>query len=178
MTDNSNGQMWVLPRWVAIAIVGAILAAWGLNWAALLFGKEERGIFGDMFGASNALFSGLALAGLIYAIFQQREEIALAKSDLAETKKILDDQTRHIEAQNERMRIQSFEATFFQMMRSLDDRSKNIVSYNNGNNLTGDAAIENIIRGIEQRIHIGASDDPLLIESITTDIWLAKASRL
>jgi hypothetical protein len=31
--------------------------------------------FGDMFGAVNALFSGLALAGVIYAVLVQTEEI-------------------------------------------------------------------------------------------------------
>lgn len=31
--------------------------------------------FGDMFGAINALFSGLALAGVIYVVLMQTEDI-------------------------------------------------------------------------------------------------------
>ena len=38
---------------------------------------EERGSFGDMFGLSNALFSGLAICGLIYTLIIQRETMNL-----------------------------------------------------------------------------------------------------
>ena len=36
----------------------------------------DRGLFGDMFGAVNALFSGLAFAGIVYTIHMQRIESA------------------------------------------------------------------------------------------------------
>lgn len=35
-----------------------------------------------MFGAVNALFSGLAMAGVIYAVFLQREELSLQRQEL------------------------------------------------------------------------------------------------
>lgn len=41
-----------------------------------------RGTFGDMFGAINALFSGLAFAGVIYAIMLQRMELSYQREDL------------------------------------------------------------------------------------------------
>lgn len=57
---------------------------------------EDRGTFGDMFGAVNTLFSGLAFAGVIYAIFLQAEqlkmqsqELALQRQELRETKEEL-----------------------------------------------------------------------------------------
>lgn len=40
---------------------------------------DDRGTFGDMFGAVNALFSGLAFAGLIYTISVQRQELSLQR---------------------------------------------------------------------------------------------------
>jgi hypothetical protein len=43
---------------------------------------EKRGQFGDMFGGVNALFSGLAFAGVIYAILLQRRELALQREEL------------------------------------------------------------------------------------------------
>lgn len=46
----------------------------------------ERGTFGDMFGSVNALFSGLAFAGLIYALFLQRTELALQREELKLTR--------------------------------------------------------------------------------------------
>jgi len=46
----------------------------------------SRGQFGDVFGAVNALFSGLAFAGLIYAILLQREDLALQRKELELTR--------------------------------------------------------------------------------------------
>lgn len=43
---------------------------------------EVRGQFGDSFGVITALFSGLAFAGLIYAIFLQRKELSLQRQEL------------------------------------------------------------------------------------------------
>jgi len=46
----------------------------------------ERGQFGDMFGAVNTLFSGLAFAGVIYAIFLQRGELELQREEITLTR--------------------------------------------------------------------------------------------
>ncbi|MEM7602430.1 MAG: hypothetical protein AAF357_13555 [Verrucomicrobiota bacterium] len=43
---------------------------------------EQRGQFGDMFGGLNALFSGLAFAGVVYAILLQRKELALQREEM------------------------------------------------------------------------------------------------
>ena len=48
-----------------------------------------RGQFGDIFGAVNALFSGLAFAGLIYAILLQREDLGLQREELKLTREEL-----------------------------------------------------------------------------------------
>ena len=42
----------------------------------------ERGQFGDMFGMVNALFSGLAFAGLFWALFLQQKQIQLQRIQL------------------------------------------------------------------------------------------------
>ncbi|MCH9660098.1 MAG: hypothetical protein K0U54_04215 [Bacteroidetes bacterium] len=56
---------------------------------------SDRGTFGDLFGAVNALFSGLAFAALIYTIVlqrdeikQNREEIVLNRKELAKGSKL------------------------------------------------------------------------------------------
>jgi hypothetical protein len=46
----------------------------------------SRGQFGDLFGAVNALFSGLAFAGLIYTILLQKEELTKTQAELDESK--------------------------------------------------------------------------------------------
>ncbi len=64
------------------ASVGCVwLGSWGL--LALCMGTPgDRGTFGDSFGAVNALFSGLALAGLVHAIGLQRKEVALQRQEI------------------------------------------------------------------------------------------------
>ena len=47
---------------------------------------EAKGQFGDSFGALNALFSGLAFAGIIYTIQLQRKELNYQREELRLTR--------------------------------------------------------------------------------------------
>jgi hypothetical protein len=58
----------------ALAIIG-VLDTW-----------TDRASFGGMFGAVSSLFSGLALAGVVYAILLQREELSLQRQELQLTR--------------------------------------------------------------------------------------------
>lgn len=68
-------------------VVVAILLLWGSSWYFIPKWYDaqslEAGTFGDMFGAVNALFSGLAFAGLIYTIAVQRQEMLLQRVEMA-----------------------------------------------------------------------------------------------
>jgi hypothetical protein len=77
----------------------------------------DRGTFGDMFGAVNALFSSLAFATLIYTIWLQRHELSLQRKELALTRKELRGQREQMETQNATLLVQRFEDTFFQLLR-------------------------------------------------------------
>ena len=77
-----------------IRLASVIVALWLLFWlvvvsAPLLDGWSERGQFGDMFGALNALFSGLALAGVIYALRLQMQELALQREEMQQSREEL-----------------------------------------------------------------------------------------
>lgn len=66
-----------------------VLVAWliiGLSPRLFFDDAEGRGTFGDMFGAVNALFSGLALAGVICAILLQSQELKLQREELKLTR--------------------------------------------------------------------------------------------
>lgn len=76
----------------------------------------DRGTFGDMFGAVNALFSGLAFAGIIFTVLLQREELRLQRGELAETRRVMDEQRAQLEAQSETFVLQRFEGTFFLLL--------------------------------------------------------------
>jgi hypothetical protein len=82
-------------------IVLIVLIIWVVYALTLLhsgYNLAECGQFGDMFGAVNALFSGLALAGVIVAILLQKEELALQRKELKDTR---EEMQRSTKAQNE-----------------------------------------------------------------------------
>lgn len=92
---------------------------------------EERGQFGDMFGASNALFSGLAFIGLIYAILLQRSELALQRIELKLTRKEMKGSREQLKLQKQQMEIQNFENRFFQMVKLWNELRSSLDSYEN-----------------------------------------------
>lgn len=96
---------------------GVIAATWLLSGVALYY-LPERGTFGDMFGAINALFSGLAFATLIYTTWLQRDELELQRQELAETREELKGQKEELRDQNATLTLQRFENTFFAMLRT------------------------------------------------------------
>lgn len=81
---NATGHsLWPLVC-LSLVVVG-IWAAAGLVVYLSLPSWNDRGTFGDMFGAVNALFSSLAFAGIIYTILIQRRELALSLLEFRRT---------------------------------------------------------------------------------------------
>nr|WP_297911130.1 hypothetical protein [uncultured Allomuricauda sp.] len=63
-----------------------VVFIWGLSAILILYffdSWDQRGTFGDLFGAVNALFSGMAFAGLIYTIILQKQDINLQRQEIA-----------------------------------------------------------------------------------------------
>lgn len=77
---------------------------------------DKQGIFGDMFGASNAFFTGLSFTGVIIAILLQRQELKLQRNELELTREEMKLTRNEFETQNETLTKQQFENTFFQMI--------------------------------------------------------------
>lgn len=77
----------------------------------------ERGTFGDMFGAVNSLFSGLAFAGLICTLIVQMKELKAQREELSDTRKVMEDQKEVMDQQREQISIQNFESGFFQVLK-------------------------------------------------------------
>jgi hypothetical protein len=65
--------LFILAIMIQLMIAAAVWYAFG--------SLEQRGQFGDMFGVANALFSGLALAGVVYTISIQLREQARARQE-------------------------------------------------------------------------------------------------
>ena len=108
------------PFWPLLLVIVVVLIVWAISgW--VLYPREDRGTIGDMFGAVNALFSGLAFAVIIYTMLLQRQELRLQRKELEDTRAELQGQKLQLAAQNETLRKQNFENTFFQLLRLHND---------------------------------------------------------
>ncbi len=95
----------------------AVFGIWSLTFLLFFIGKmDARGQFGDMFGAVNALFSGLAFAGLIITLFLQKNELSLQRDELKLTREEMTHQREEFEKENETLRYQRFENLFYNML--------------------------------------------------------------
>ncbi len=74
---------------LSVCTVFAIQLVLGFSVYFLLPSWAERGQFGDVFGASNSFFSGLALSAVAYAILLQSEELSLQRQELKSTREEL-----------------------------------------------------------------------------------------
>ena len=104
---------WVLGICVCldIWIIGALFTHW---WAEKYFTHivnedNNKALFGDSFGAVNALISAFAFAGMIVAFILQRYELRLQRKEL-------EAQRKEFEEQNNTLKLQRFENTFFHML--------------------------------------------------------------
>lgn len=104
----------------AIIIVIVIILLWGISWYLIdrfvvssdikqISTEVVQGTFGDKFGAINALFSGLAFAGIIFTILLQRKELELQRNELEQTRDVFSEQGKTL-------KLQQFESTFFNLL--------------------------------------------------------------
>jgi hypothetical protein len=113
-----------------------VFVLWALTFILFINGEKEwRGTFGDMFGAVNALFSGLAFAGLIITLIMQHEELKLQRQELKQTNEELEGQKKEFEEQNKTLKVQRFENTLFNMLSQQQEITNNLNI--SGNEITG-----------------------------------------
>lgn len=104
-------MMWAIAILVCVAVwwFGAYLTRSYADSHVAEFSKEYVGLFGDSFGAINALISALAFAGVIVTFWLQRKELDLQRQELKA-------QREEFTQQNKTLKLQRFENTFFHMM--------------------------------------------------------------
>lgn len=129
------------PFYWFIGIVGIL---WIMTLVSFKIGKyyplimvpgNTPGEFGDMFGGLNALFTGLAFAGLTQTILLQRKdlklqrevleiqlnELKLQRQELELTRKTLEGQRAEMKEQNVTLNIQRLENTFFALLKQFNN---------------------------------------------------------
>jgi hypothetical protein len=94
------------PFAISILIVFGLWFGSLISLDFLIVEKEKQGQFGDSFGAINALFSGLAFAGIIATILLQRKELVLQREELKLTRKEL---VKSAEAQDKSQKAQNLQ---------------------------------------------------------------------
>jgi hypothetical protein len=107
--------------WVGLVVAAWFASPWLVQWSVGVDG--EVGTFGDSFGALTSLFTGLAFVGLIITLRQQKAQIAMQREDLklqrGEMKAAraeLSGQKEQMELQNQSLKQQMFEQTFFNLL--------------------------------------------------------------
>jgi hypothetical protein len=112
--------------WAGIAAFVCIVIVLLVNWYLLhdriaSDSLNDRGTYGDMFGVSNAFFSGIAFAGIVITIWMQKDELILQRKELSETREVLKHQANHLQQQSETLIAQKEENTFFQLLKLHND---------------------------------------------------------
>ncbi len=103
-----------MRKYVVVVFI-LIIVLWTANFLLPCW-VDKPGIFGDMFGTVNSLFSGFALAGVVLTIFLQQNELKLQRKELELQREELKLTRGEFHQQNETLKIQRFENTLFQML--------------------------------------------------------------
>jgi len=126
ISSTTNWRYFLIP-------VAFVFLLWLFTMGSFTFLSDiipydfgDRGTFGDMFGGLNALFTGLAFAGVIYTMILQREDLKQQMEELKLTRQILADQQQEMAAQNTTLAIQRFENSFFSLLNFYDQTISNM----------------------------------------------------
>lgn len=140
---------------VLFAIYSAIIII--TTWPINEFSISKSGVFGDSFGALNALFTGLGFAGLLVTLRQQQSQ--------------LDAQSKKDEIQDRQQKQERFESHFFKLLDLYSTNLEKIRYSEHGESLYGVDALRAINSRISQAINTGMNitqvtnmnDDELLV---------------
>ena len=130
MCQNNKQEGNKHNRLVMAAMFLLVVMLWVSSWLIIthyIKDPTNQGTFGDTFGAVNALFSGLAFAGLIATLLYQKEELKLQREELQQTREELKGQREEFEEQNKTLKRQRFENTFFNMLSLQQEITNNLL---------------------------------------------------
>ena len=125
-------------RYLVIAAI-LILILWAATPIILywMYGDlNKMSLFGDLFGSINALFSGLALAAIIFTVYQQHQELSLQREELKLQREEMKASREELAKQAEAQQL-SLEASLVQFkittkeieVRAIEMESLKIVEY-------------------------------------------------
>lgn len=132
---------FLLTHWLFIAIFLPLLIflfwfnypnfIWYLQGRSPVTEYAEIGVFGDMYGALNTLFSGLAFSAVVVTLLLQKRQLAVSQLELKMTRDEMASQSGLFKIQTEVMNQQLFEGTVFQLLGFYQEQSSKILAWNN-----------------------------------------------
>jgi hypothetical protein len=155
---------WVV---VAILLIG-FGALWLAHWLIESSDSERVAASADLVGT---LYSGLAFAGILYALILQRRELQLQRQELAQTRAILTQQ-------NDTLRLQRFETSFFNLLKSHRDlvtSTQAIFTSQSSQPFVGLHAFAHVAAELTSRFSIQMSPSPSAEQlQGLADMWFAQ----
>ncbi len=150
--DNPEKVRW-WPFWLILALAVIFWLLLVMEWFPWWSTKNQGGQFGDSFGVVNALFSGLAFAGVIFAILLQQKELKLQREELELQRKELEDTRAEIKGQKETLQKQNFESSFFQLL-TMHSEIVNSLEIQGDREYSGRESFGYLLRNLKSRLEI------------------------
>jgi hypothetical protein len=112
-TPDIEHDWWLIAKMVGLVVVGIWLVVGWMLPTGFLGNPKDAAALGDGFGMVNALFSGLAFAGLLVTLWMQRTELRLQRTELqlqraelVESREVMREQTEQLAQQREQFERQ------------------------------------------------------------------------
>lgn len=116
---------------VIVVFVIFVFSLLAFIWPIDAISLANAGLFGDSFGALNALFSGLGFAGLILTLIYQQTQLKVQQAELNTTQ-------IELRRQSELFDQQKFDESFFQLLRLFRENLNSLYQKSpSGNELRG-----------------------------------------
>lgn len=146
----NNLKIWQVV--LIVTLLWLLIASGTFHIYPFIPGVSGPGVFGDSFGVVNSLFSGLAFALLFYSTWLQRKELESQRTELELQREELMLTRKEFAQQNETMKIQRVDSTFFKMLELIDQHHEINTSP------VDKFSFPQLIKQLEERIHSGLED--------------------
>jgi len=112
---------YVVAVVIASMFILLMLAGAPYLWSVWQANYEEPTAFYSSFEPAAAIFGGAAFVAIIMTLLLQRDELQLQREELRETRDVMKSQKDELRRNADSSARQTFEATFFQLARLLND---------------------------------------------------------
>ena len=141
------------PLGIGVSIVSVIFILF-----LVLFADKKFGAFGDSFGILSSLFTGLAFAGVVAALWVQRQDLKLTQQELQKSVKAQQDMAAEMQKQ----------LTYAKLSSDLELLNKYMAIVERGGHSSFGNAVKRIIITLtKELVH-----EPRFIDAITPDFTI------